>query len=157
MIFKKPQRRSAGIYSRGDKLFIYPHFMTTTGISIGGEPITVVGQAATDSEVGREAREALRRHRTGLPHPVSFDNPSDPVLEAAGVKTWAKFAKDALACSISEDKAEVIVTPSRKGKTRGSFLFSPSLSVKVALPASDEQIGAAIREALARCEQDVRA
>lgn len=153
MIFKKkPQRRSAGIYSRDGKLFIYPHFITTTGISLGGEPIAVMEQIATDSEVGREAREALRRHRTGHPHPVRFDNPSDPLLEAAGVKTWATFAKGALACSISEDGVEVVITPSRRGKARASYLFTPDLNVKVNLPASDEQVGAAIREALARCE-----
>lgn len=152
MIFGKPQRRSAGIYRRGGKLFIYPYNKTTTGLSIGGEPVSVMEQTATDEEVGGAILRALSRHRTDLPHPASFEGMPEPLLDAAGVKTWAIFSKGALSCLISEDKSEIIVTPSRRAKAKGAYLHAPDLEVKLALPASDEQIGTAVREALSRCE-----
>ena len=40
----------------------------------------------------------------------------------------------------------------RKGPTKSSFLFMPEREVLLPLPATAAQIGAAVREALERCE-----
>lgn len=147
-------RRSAGIYSRSDQLLVYPYFKTTAGLSLAGEPVIVLGKSASDADLGTAVTESLQQHKTGLPHPgpSDFADLPQPILKAAKVKSWSTFSKGALSCSISEDTVELAVTPMRKGPTKSSFLFMPEREVVLPLPATTAQIGAAVREALARCE-----
>lgn len=133
---------------------MYPYFKTIAGLSLAGEPVVVLGKSASDADLGAAVAESLRNHKSGLPHPgpADFANLPQPILKAAKVKNWATFSNGALSCSISEDAAELAVTPMRKGPTKSSYLFMPEREVLLPLPATAAKIGAAVREALERCE-----
>lgn len=85
-------------------------------------------------------------------HLISFKKLRQPVLEAAGAKSWVTFSKGALYCSISEEKKEMVLTPMRTTRPPGAFEPVPEREVNLMLPATAAQIGAGVREALTRCE-----
>jgi hypothetical protein len=149
------KRRSAGLFSKGERLFIYPAFWTTAGLSIGGEPVEVLDRSAQTSEIGRALLDALANNREGIPHPATADAFNDlpqPVLEAAGTMTWALFSRGALSLWIAEEGSTLVFIPTRKIGSKSAYRDVPDAQVIVGLPATADQIGAAAREALARCQ-----
>jgi len=81
-------------YLRGQRVFTHASSKTTAGVWILELPVLVVD--ATDVEaLGRQVAQALAASKEGVPHPVSWKGIFDPVLELAGVKSWATFVKSA--------------------------------------------------------------
>jgi hypothetical protein len=154
-LFTRHERRSAGVFSRSGRYFIYPDFKTTAGVYLDGEPVTILEHSVPVEVLGKTISEALSRYRTGLPHPEApsdFEKLRQPVLEAAGAKSWVTFSKGALYCSISEEKKVMVLTPMRATRPPGAFEPVPEREVKLMLPATAAQIGAGVREALTHCE-----
>jgi hypothetical protein len=102
-------------------------------------------------EVGRSIRECLAASREGVPHPKSFTNLFDPVLDLAGVKSLGTFVKSAKCVEVeTSDGAVVTLIPTRNGGVDDGFAPLPNKS-EVAL-GSDEALGSAAVAALAKSE-----
>lgn len=114
----------------------------------------VLERSVDTPEIGRAVMQALAGNREGIPHPASPDDFGDlpqPVLEAAGIKTWALFSRGALSLWIAEEASTLVLIPTRKVGSKGTYLDVPDAQVTVGLPATADRVGAAVREALARC------
>lgn len=146
-------RRSAGILSRGDRIFVHPVFRATTGLSLTGSPVLVLNSSASDAELGDAVADALARNKVNVPPPASPEQEKallSPILQAAGLKSWTAFSKGALSLWVEHDD-ELTVLPLKKTSSRGAYLGEADSELRVPLPASSAQIGAAVREALTRC------
>lgn len=145
--------RSAGVYACGGQLLIHPYRQTTAGVLITGTPVTMLQDAVSDEELGSAVSAALRMFKFNVPHPspADIDRMPDPILEAMRAKRWATLSKRALYCSVVEEDSALTVTPSRKTHPPGAYLSIPDRDVILTLPAVSSQIGAAVREALSRC------
>lgn len=114
----------------------------------------VLERSVDTSEIGRAVLQALAGNREGIPHPATpddFDDLPQPVLEAAGVKTWTLFSRGALSLWIAEEDSTLVLIPTRKVGSKGTYLDVPDAQVTVGLPTTVDRVGAAVREALARC------
>jgi len=151
---ERKERRSAGIYLRSGKFFVYPYYRTTAGVLIASGPVTVLPDTAEAGELGRAILLSLQEYKNNLPHPQpsELDSLPEPILETAGVKSWSTFSKGALACLISSSQTELTFKPSRREGSRGAYLDSPELAIDLTLPTTPEKAGIAAREALSRCE-----
>ena len=86
-----------------------------------------------------------------VPHPKSFTNLFDPVLDLAGVKSFGTFVKAAKCVEVeTNDDATVTLIPTRnEGVDNG---FAPLASKMEAALDADEDLGSAAVAALARSE-----
>jgi hypothetical protein len=111
---------------------------------------------SADTAVGAALLSALAGAREGLPDDQgTLRDDDNPVLKAAGVRRNAAFVREAAHILVSLDEDEVgaggtvRIHPSRRG--RGSFEYLPERS-SLSSPAEPSALGAAVREAFARCE-----
>lgn len=142
--------KEATIYERKGMLYIYASSKTTVGVLMIDPPVFAIAKDNTN-EVGRTIRERLLASREGVPHPKVPTNLFAPVLNLAGVKSVAAFAKLAKCVHAStDDGVEVTLTPTRNGGSREGFVPLPDKAV-VALNA-DEALGTAAVAALAGSE-----
>ena len=119
-----------------------------------GEPVVTLPQTVSNDELGGAVAKTLRGYKAGVPHPNldELNKLTDPVLDASRLKSWSTFSRGALFCSISEEATTMRITPSRRTGSRGGCFFLPEREVVLGLPATPEQLGVAVREALSRCE-----
>ena len=140
----------ATIYERKGKLYVHSSSKTTAGVWVFNAPVLAVDKEDAD-EVGRSIRECLAASREGVPHPKSFTNLFDPVLDLAGVKSLGTFVKSAKCVEVeTSDGAVVTLIPTRNGGVDDGFAPLPNKS-EVAL-GSDEALGSAAVAALAKSE-----
>ena len=77
---------------------------------------------ATDVEaLGRQVAQALNASQDAVPHPTSWKGIFDPVLELAGVKTWATFVKSARCVGIESVSEEVSFISTENLGASGGF------------------------------------
>jgi len=148
------KHRSAGLYLRSGKFFVYPYYRTTAGVLIASGPVTILPDTAEAGELGKAILLSLQKYKDNLPHPhpSELNNLPEPILEAAGVKSWPTFSKGALACFISSSQTELTITPSHRAGSKGAYTHEPDQAIGLTLPTTPEQVGISAREALSRCE-----
>lgn len=81
-------------YLRGQRVFTHASSKTTAGVWVLELPV-LVADAADVETLGKQVSQALNASKEGVPHPSSWKGIFDPVLELAGVKSWATFVKTA--------------------------------------------------------------
>jgi len=142
--------KSATIYECKGKLYIHSSSKSTAGVWIINAPVLVVDKGNVE-EVGRSIRKCLAASREAMPHPKSFANLFDPVLDLAGVKSLGAFVKSSKCVEIETgDSAEVTLIPMRnEGVNEG---FAPLPNKTEAILDSDEALGSAAVAALANAE-----
>jgi hypothetical protein len=74
------------------------------------------------------------------------------MLELAGVKSWADFMRDAASLGLEVDGKWLKITPYRNLGPKEGFEPAPERAIEVPVESSPAEIGAAIDEALTRCE-----
>jgi len=142
--------KAATIYERKGKLYVHSSSKTTTGVWVINPPALAVEKEDT-GEVGRAVRECLAASREGVSHPKSFTNLFDPVLNLAGVKSFATFVKSAKCVEVetSDDGAVTLIPTRNEGVDDG---FVPLSSGTEAALGSNEALGSAAIAALAMAE-----
>jgi hypothetical protein len=104
-----------------------------------------VEQAASDLHLGEAVLRARDGARAGIPNPSrSGPTPFHPVLQAAGVKTWAQFVRGTVACQVEFELDRVVVVPQRRDGPGWSARREGSIVVD---GPDSEQLGVAVRRA----------
>jgi hypothetical protein len=146
-------KRLAYIFERKGTLFGNPWCFTDDGMVIGSPEFEAVALPATPEAVGRLVEWSLANSRTDVRRPSSrsqWDEVTRPLLNAAGVKTWAGFARYARAVSIDLDET-LLFTPMARDERNAHYPLR-DLVTRLAMPASVEQIGEAALAALSHAE-----
>jgi hypothetical protein len=142
--------KAATIYERKGKLYIHSSSKTTAGVWVINAPVLAVDKEDTGA-IGRAIRECLAASREGVPHPKSFASLFNPVLDLAGVKSFATFVKSAKCVEIETiDVAVVMFIPTRNEGVKDGF--APLLNKTEAALGSDEALGTAAVAALAKAK-----
>lgn len=144
----------AGAYKREEKIYLSPRSKTTTGLWIGTSPRIVFDQMESASIKGKHIREALRHSREGVLHPTDWENLMQDFLKKVGAKSWSKFAKTALSCTIELEGDQLAFLPYRNSGPRENYNFVPIRDRKMTIPfdASDEELGLLLEKAFDACE-----
>ncbi|WP_143750651.1 hypothetical protein [Mesorhizobium sp. WSM4312] len=139
--------KSAAIYERNGKLFIFGQSKTTMGLWIE-EPPTLVVQKTDFTGIGRAVLSCLHLSKDGVPHPRQEDWPklNKAFAESLGVKSFTTFAKAAKCVNISQDGDIIRLVPTKNGGAK--IGFTPLEDKTRTLHENDNSLGIAIISAL---------
>jgi hypothetical protein len=144
----------AGAYKREKKIYLNPMSKTTTGLWIGTSPTIILDETESPAIEGRHIRGVLRHSKQGVPHPTDWDSFLTVFLQEVGVKSWSKFAKTALSCTIELEGDQLEFLPYRNLGPREHYNFVPIRDRKmtISFDASDEKLGLLLEKAFEACE-----
>jgi hypothetical protein len=147
--------KSATVYKRSDGWYLHGDSQTTVGVWIEMPPRIKLDNNVSPSDLGNAAHEVLAESKQGVPHPTvdELETGFKPMLELAGVKSWAAFARHACNVSIRTDSDSrfIIIEPWENAGTKRGFVQMPNLSVRVRMDAPPAEIGEAIQKAMQLC------
>ncbi len=137
-------KRRATVYLRRRQFYVHSVSQTTQGVWIFTSPCTKLDLKCPDTRLGEAIMSALSGSRDGVPHPVKWGHLIDPLLQQAGVKSWATFAAGASCVEIEDDGSRISIIPSKNLGARNGFLAEPTNAVTIATHAPEE-VGAHAR------------
>jgi hypothetical protein len=142
--------KSAYALLRKGKILIQSYSRATTGLWIATGPVFVIDEGDPDA-LGTKIRYALNGSIEGVQHPsqAEWKTVQGPMLEAAGVKTWATLAKSAKSVGLEFDGGIVKMVPTAGyGNNGGKSL--PEKAVECEF--DNDELGSALVLAFERCE-----
>jgi hypothetical protein len=144
----------AGAYKREKKIYLSPSSKTTTGIWIGTSPRIIFDETEPPPIKGKYIREVLGHSKEGVPHPTNWETRMHGFLKEVGAKSWSKFAKTALSCTIELEGDQLAFLPHRNSGPGENYNFVPIRDRKMTIPfdASDEELGLLLEKAFDACE-----
>jgi hypothetical protein len=99
--------------------------------------------------VGTAVAAALNASGSGVDNPPPTGPlPIQPLLEVAGVKSWATFVRGAQMVVVRLDDVEVFVEPNENRGGREGFVVRPDMEVFSAPVGDAEQVGKAVLDGL---------
>lgn len=142
--------KAATIYERNGKLYVHSSSKTITGVWVINALVLAVDKEDV-GEIGRSIRECLAVSREGVPHPKSFTNLFDPVLDLAGVKSFGTFVKSVKCVEVemSDDGGVTLIPTRNEGVDDG---FAPLPNKTEATFGADEALGSTVVAVLAMAE-----
>ncbi len=146
--------KRAGAYKREKKIYLNPESETTTGIWIGTSPRIIFDETEPPSIKGKYVREALSHSKEGLPHPKDWDSLDQIFLKEVGAKSWGKFAKNALSCTIELEGDQLAFLPYKNSGPQDHYAFVPmkDREMTISIDASDDELGLLLEKAFDACE-----
>jgi hypothetical protein len=141
--------RTAVAFERNNKVFIHPYAETAQGLRIFSEPVSVVSKS-DDQQVAGQVLAALDASEKKVPHPASWKGIVSPLLKAAGVRSFAAFAKGAKCVEIGLEGETLVFTPTTNGGPREGFLHLNDRQIRCS--ATEVEIVRGIRLAFDACE-----
>lgn len=135
----------ATIYLRKSKLLIASSSKTISGFWVAEGPVQVVDEGDAFA-IAAALRIAFERSRSRVPVPNSFSEPIAPLLEAAGVKSWRSFVKDAKSIGASLFDGTITLTPKQRIDRAGNYI---PISEKARTVSSNGDLGATVAETFA--------
>lgn len=136
--------RMATVYSRRRKVYMHASSQTTDGVWILTEPIVSLDGRATDEEIGSAVQATLKQSRVGIPHPTNWTGLLAPLLNAAGVRSWSKFAETATCVCLELQDGKLVAIPTKNRGPANGFEHEPGKSAT--LNTNDAaDIGAGVR------------
>lgn len=142
----------ATVYCRYGILFTESSSKTTAGVWIGTSPLCKIEPGSTQSIIGEAAVKALNASQEGVPHPTNWNGLLTPLLELAGVKSWATFMRNAKCLTLEAEGGRLKIIPQRNLGPKEGYESLPERIVELALGSSPGEIGAALEVALASCQ-----
>lgn len=137
--------RKATAYKRRARLVVHASSRTTDGVWVLDEPCIGLDVHCEDEELGAAARQALASSRDGVPHPSNWSGVLQPLLAAAGVRSWNTFAKSASCIELEDRDGALFLFPTANlGATEG-FERQDALKLECTM-ANDSTLGATIRK-----------
>lgn len=149
--------KSAGAYKKESKILIQAYSETIDGIDELNGPIFVCNENDLPSKIGQNILDALNESRKGVPNPDPSlwkeEEKNDPILKAAGVKTWNAMMKSSKKTTVILDRGQINLIPKKFSGTKGDGKGYHSLKDKAITSDLDpENLGRALLEAFEKCE-----
>jgi|ERR1700722_1296997 hypothetical protein len=141
--------KMASAYLRNGKVFLRPVSRTTQGSWRASDPVLLASES--DKDLGSKVLDVLSRSMQGVPERAPEKEHDDPILKAAGLRSFNAFSDFAKCVSISMDDDEVTLTPTKNGGPRNRFLFLGAKKIKCR--ASTAEVDTALRNAFDACER----
>jgi hypothetical protein len=138
--------QSVGVFLRDDSYFI----VVTHG-SGGGDPCIASGPVAAlpaiadVQSLGAAILSSLDQSTNNAPWPTDWKKVTEPLLGAAGVKSWSTFAKRASSVRVDRSAQAISVRPSLREKA--SFMDLPDKVIHLGAPSA-ANLGTAVAAAL---------
>lgn len=139
----------ATVFRRRAHFIIHPSSCSTDGLWIGSEPYVRLPVDCTDGQLGATLLSALESSKTGVPHPTEWKGLLEPLLQAAGVKSWGAFAKNAVCVLVSEEADNIELVPTVNLGAREGFEEDEEKKKSMAIPVGPDALGTHVREAIA--------
>ncbi|MFH0821416.1 MAG: hypothetical protein V2B18_01605 [Pseudomonadota bacterium] len=138
-------------YKREKRIYLRPLSEAET-FTIATDPVTVIEEGELPSRKGSAVREALAHSKKDVPDPARWDDPNDPLLKAAGVRSYSKFEKSASSCDVYLKGDQLRFTPYKNLRPRRGYV--PIVDREMFLPAdaSDEEVGIYLEKTFDACE-----
>jgi hypothetical protein len=126
---------------------------TTVGVYIATLPYQRLDTNISSEGLGEAALLALANCQVGVPHPhPNWDPVFRPVLDLAGVRTWAAFMRGVPSIDVVSDGEHLRFDPSKNAGARRGYIESSSPSIEILQSSSAQLIGETVRAAIALCE-----
>ena len=111
------------VYERSENLFIFTLSAVSDAYWIGDGPVYKLTKT-NSVEIGLTVRKCLEASRYGMPHPTDADRTKriQPLLEAAGVKSYSDFAKLARSVRVMIKENGMVTLLALRNEGRGRFL-----------------------------------
>jgi hypothetical protein len=101
---------------------------------------------------GEAIFEALDASHEAVPHPTNWNGLLSPLLELAGVKSWATFMRSAKCLNVEAEDERLTIIPQRNLGPKEGYESLSEKTIEFPLGSRPEEIGAALEEAFARCQ-----
>ncbi len=145
--------KQAQVFKRKKNLFVLPSSQTTMGLWVGTDPVVKLEENVSQEEQGEAILHALSLSKHGVPHPSDWNIPTNSLLQVAGARSWNEFEGNAKSIVIELDDECLHIMPSRNlGSGNGFEPLTPNKDIELPAPATTREIGAALAEALKRCQ-----
>lgn len=145
-------KRASVVYRRGTLLWFRSLAETVEGLWIQSDPVLSLSVSATVEQIGISVRKVLAESVIGVPHPREWKDLPDSLLEAAGVKSWNAFERNAVSCTIEDDGKRLVFLPTRNLGAGKGYDYKEDHQVQVSSHSSYPEIGGAVLQALAACD-----
>ena len=140
--------RICNVYLRGNETLIMSAAKTIPGFEIHAEPVFRLVDDQPDAAVGHAVLKALDSYREKVPPPSPEVRGQDPVLRSAGVSSWGQLERSSSNILITEEAGMIKAIPTQR-RPGGAYLHLNNLAIQCRADA--EEIGAALRQAVAFC------
>jgi hypothetical protein len=140
--------KKAAAFLRDGKVFLHPYSRTTDGFWIFSTPVLIAGES--DENIGGQLLTVLSESTENVPHPTTWKGLTNPLLRAAGIRSFDTFARSAKCVDISCDEGSVTLTPTKNGGLRRAFLYLNDKVIKC--EPSEGRLTGALRSAFDTCE-----
>ncbi len=153
---RSKRREQAACYRYEESLFLCAINEVRNGPGVEWEPSLLLSATASDDVVGAALSQVL----DGSGRVLDLRNPDElraarrEQLRAAGLSSERKLQQSAISCRIERLPDRVRFTPTHNGGTRGDtkgFQHLEGAASTVTLPASEAELGEALRVALRNC------
>jgi|SRR5579859_7291122 len=145
----KSEPESAAAFLRNGKIFLHPELRTTQGVWIFAEPVTVASESSRD--LGAQVLAALSQSSSIVAHPATWKGITDPLLRAAGVRSFSAFARSARCVGIYLDENGMALTPMENRGPGKGFIHLNDKAIRCQQTKRDA--ANALRAAFDACEQ----
>lgn len=142
---------AASVYLRGADLIIHAQNRTYNNKGWNSDPVVRANAADQRAELGAKVRSVLRASRWDAQAPDP-EGKSNPVLKAAGVRSWRQLERESRLVGVVLEKDQISLYPyraTRRGEGEG-FLVMDDARTTMASSCSDSELAAAVLEALQR-------
>jgi len=133
---------------RDGAFFLASYSKTVPGFWVMNGWVCRLEDGAPDETLGVAVDRGLESSKTDVEAPPRNVNSATPLLELAGVRSFAAYMQGALSVGITREGETVTIEPTRNEGPRGGFTSLPD-RVQVMQQPSRGDLGKAIREAFA--------
>lgn len=144
--------KRATVYQRGAVILVHASSRTTDGVWILSEPCIRLPSDCGDAAMGLAVMSALEASQSSVPHPTQWKGLVEPLLRAAGVRTWKAFAKSAVCVEVEERDGQLALIPAVNLGSEEGFRANESKKREIAIPSEHAVVGVTLREVLAAAQ-----
>ncbi len=138
----------AAVYQRGPAVLLHALSCTADGVWILSEPCVRMPIDCSDSDMGNALLSVLEWSKSPVPRPTHWKEVLEPLLKAAGVKTWQAFVKSAVCVEVELGGNKLEFIPTRNLGSVGGFQADESRKAVVVPIGASASVGATLRTVL---------
>jgi hypothetical protein len=145
--------KTATVYKRRNSLLLHSNSQTTSGVWIAAPPFVKLDAHEEPATIGQAVIKTLEASQASVSHPTKWDRLFEPMLEIAGVKSWAGFIKGASCVEIDLENGRLTISPNKNNGAQEGFTPSQGKDIHLPADASPHEVGMALDRAFSLCER----